>query len=310
MIRSVLILLPAMVLCLGSLAAGQASTTGGTIEGTVRDMQNLIMPGVTVTLSGEAVIGEQVTGTVVDGTYRFRALRPGTYSVRFELAGFKTLNREGIIVEGTRTVTVNVTLEVATVAETVTVTGESPVVDVRSTTLSNEFNTAELQDVPSATDVWAVLGQTAGVRMRGFDVGGSHKSQQSGYESFGVRGQNRVLADGVDSTEGTSGTGFYYDYYSVEEFTTSAAGADVEMSTPGSMVVMTMKGGGNQFSGLYHADYEGEGMVSNNIDQDLAARVVGSRLQQRPGEALGIQLAHGSGRGLHDESAALRYGDG
>jgi hypothetical protein len=93
-----------------------------------------------------------------------------------------------------------------------------------------------------------------------------------GYESFGIRSQNRVLSDGVDSTEGTGATGFYYDYYSVEEFTTAAAGADVEMTSPGSLVMMTLKSGGNEFSGLYHADYEGENMVSDNLDDETAAR--------------------------------------
>jgi hypothetical protein len=254
------------------LASGVWAQTAGEIDGTVRDAQGLVLPGVTVTLTGEAVLGAQTTLTVADGTYRFRALRPGSYNLSYELAGFQTLNREGIIVSGLRTITVNVTLDVATVAETITVTGESPVVDVKNTALSNEFGVEELQDVPSATDVWAVLGQTPGIRMRGYDVGGSHKSQQSGYESFGIRSQNRVLSDGVDSTEGTGGTGFYYDYYSVEEFTTSAAGSDVEMTAPGALVMMTIKSGGNDFSGLYHADYEGENMVADNVDDELAAR--------------------------------------
>ena len=91
------------------------------------------------------------------------------------------------------------------------------------------------------------------------------------------RGDSRIQidgssADGVDSTEGTSGTGFYYDYYSIDEFTTSAAGADVEMNAPGSQVIMTLKSGGNDFSGLYHADYEGESFVSDNLDDELRAR--------------------------------------
>jgi hypothetical protein len=254
------------------LAPGAFAQTTGAIEGKVTDAQGLVLPGVTVTLSGEAVLGSQTAVTVADGTYRFRALRPASYNLTFELAGFQTLNREGIIVSGARTITVDASLAVATVAETITVTGESPVVDVKNTALSNEFTVEELQDVPSATDVWAVLSQTPGVRMRGYDVGGSHKSQQIGYESFGIRNQNRVLSDGVDSTEGTGGTGFYYDYYSVEEFTTAAAGADVEMTAPGSLVMMTLKSGGNEFSGLYHADYEGENMVSNNIDDELKGR--------------------------------------
>ena len=267
--RRLLFLVP--VVALGLASGAFAQTTGG-IEGKVADAQGLVLPGVSVTLTGEAVLGAQTAVTVADGTYRFRALRPASYNLAFELAGFQTLNREGIIVSGARTITVDVGLDVATVAETITVTGESPVVDVKNTALSNEFGVEQLQDVPSATDVWAVLSQTPGVRMTGFDVGGSHKSQQVGYESFGIRSQNRVLSDGVDSTEGTGATGFYYDYYSVEEFTTAAAGADVEMTSPGSLVMMTIKSGGNDFSGLYHADYEGESFVSDNIDDELAAR--------------------------------------
>ena len=95
-------------------------------------------------------------------------------------------------------------------------TGESPVVDVKTTGVSATFDKTQLDEVPSATDMWAVLQQAPGVRMRGFDVGGSHKSQQSGYETFGVRSQNRVINEGINTTEGTGGAGGYYDYYSVE----------------------------------------------------------------------------------------------
>ena len=261
----------AWLLAAGTVAPAFGQTLGS-IEGTVADGQGLAVPGATVTLAGEALIAPQHAVTLVDGSYRFRALGRGSYDVTFDLPGFQTLVREGVIVEGRRVIRIDAALELAAVAETVTVTGAAPVVDIRTTALVNDFGTAELQEVPSATDVWAVLGQTAGVRMRGFDVGGSHKSQQTGYESFGVRGQNRILADGVDTTEGETGTGFYFDYYSIEEFTTTAAGADVEMTAPGSLVMMTMKGGGNDFSGLFHGDYEHANFVGDNTDTDLEAR--------------------------------------
>ena len=258
------------------LAASAASTataqTSGAIEGTVVDAQGLAVSGTQVTLAGEALIAPLVTVTLVDGSYRFRALGRGSYDLAFELSGFRTVVREGVIVEGNRVMRIDAVMDPAPVEETITVTGDAPVVDVRTTALVNDFGLAELQDVPSATDVWSVLGQTPGVRMRGFDVGGSHKSQQTGYESFGVRDQNRILADGVDTTEGNGGTGFYFDYYSIEEFTTAAAGADVEMTAPGSLVVMTVKSGGNNFSGMLHGDYEHESFVGDNVDADLAAR--------------------------------------
>ena len=262
-----------IALLLASSAAGTvAAQTSGAIEGTVVDAQGLAVAGTEVTLAGEALIAPLVTVTLVDGSYRFRALGRGSYDLAFELPGFRTVVREGVIVEGNRVIRIDAVMDPAPVEETITVTGDAPVVDVRTTALVNDFGVAELQDVPSATDVWSVLGQTPGVRMRGFDVGGSHKSQQTGYESFGVRDQNRILADGVDTTEGSGGTGFYFDYYSIEEFTTAAAGADVEMTAPGSLVVMTVKSGGNNFSGMVHGDFEHESFVGDNIDNDLARR--------------------------------------
>ncbi len=257
-----------MTLAGGSLGA----QTAGEIGGSATDDQGLAVPGVTVTLEGDVLIAPLVAVTLSDGSYRFRALGRGSYDLTFERAGFRTLIRKGVIVEGSRSIRIDAALEVAAVAETITVTGDAPVLDMKRTALVNDFGVAELQEVPSATDVWAVLGQTAGVRMRGFDVGGSHKSQQTGYESFGIRGQNRILADGVDTTESDEGTGFYFDYYSVEEFTTTAAGADVEMTAPGSLVMMTMKSGGDDFSGMLHADYEHENFVGDNTDADLEAR--------------------------------------
>ncbi len=178
-------------------------------------------------------MGESVVLTELDGSYLFRALAPGTYNLRFEMPGFSILDRLGIIVTTGTTITIDATLELAGVVESLIVTGESPTVDVKMTRVGATFNEFALHDIPSATDVWAVLAQSPGVRMRGYDVGGSHKSQQTYYESFGIREQNRVISDGVDSTEGSGGTGFYYDYYSMEEFQVSAGGADVEMTSPG-----------------------------------------------------------------------------
>ncbi|HXV65570.1 MAG TPA: carboxypeptidase-like regulatory domain-containing protein, partial [Vicinamibacteria bacterium] len=259
-------------LLVAALAFPQAQSYGR-LEGVVRDAQGLVLPGVTVTLTGSAVMGGRTATTDVDGSYRFLALPPGSdYTLTFELSGFQRVTREAVVVTTGSTFSINQNLELATVAETITVTGESPVVDVKTTGISSTFDNVALDEVPSATDMWAVMRQTPGIRMRGYDVGGSHKSQQTGYESFGVRGQNRVINDGINTTEGTSAAGGYYDYYAIEEFQVSAQGADVEMSTPGAHVVATTKSGSNSFSGLYHIDWEDESFIADNIDQDLMAR--------------------------------------
>ncbi len=244
----------------------------GRLEGAASDAQGLALPGVTVTLESDELVASRTATTDVDGSYRFAQLVGGSYNLTFELNGFQTLVFEDVIVVGGSTFEVNATMDIATVAETVTVTGESPVVDVKSTGVSATFDTTQLEDVPSATDMWAVLQQSPGVRMRGYDVGGSHKSQQSGYETFGVRNQNRIINDGVNTTEGTGGAGGYYDFYAIGEFQVSAQGADVEMSTPGAQVNAVWKSGGNDFSGTEHFAYEPPEWINDNITSDLESR--------------------------------------
>ena len=244
----------------------------GRLEGAASDAQGLVLPGVTVTLESTELVAARTATTDVDGSYRFAQLVAGSYNMTFELGGFQTVIFEEITVVGGSTFEINSTMDIATVAETVTVTGESPVVDVKSTGVSATFDTTQLEDVPSATDMWAVLQQSPGVRMRGYDVGGSHKSQQSGYETFGVRGQNRIINDGVNTTEGTGGAGGYYDFYAIGEFQVSAQGADVEMSTPGAQVNAVWKSGGNDFSGTEHFAYEPTDLIADNITSDLSGR--------------------------------------
>ena len=244
----------------------------GRLEGAARDSQGLALPGVSVTLSGESIIAPRSATTDVDGSYRFQALPPGDYTIQFDLSGFQTVVFEEIRVVTGATFSVEANMQIATVAETVTVTGESPVVDVKSTGVAATFDKTQLDEVPTATDMWAVLQQSPGVRVRGFDVGGSHKSQQSRYETFGVRSQNRVLYEGVNTTEGTGGSGGYYDYYAMEEFQVSAQGADVEMSTPGAQIQTTVKTGGNDFSGLQSGAWNPASLIAENLDSELEAR--------------------------------------
>ncbi|MEZ5290891.1 MAG: TonB-dependent receptor [Vicinamibacterales bacterium] len=244
----------------------------GRLTGIVTDAQQGILPGVTVTAQSPALIGVQTAITETDGRYRFPSLPPGRYTLTFELGGFQTTKRENIVLALGQTLNVDQQLAVATLQESVTVTAESPVVDVSSTKIGSEFGSEKLAAIPSATDLWATLGQAPGVRMRGFDVGGSHKSQQSGYESFGIRNQNRVVTDGVDTTEGTGGAGIYQDFFAHEEITVSAAGGDVTMMTPGSAVFSTIKSGGNQFKSFNNLTYESGSWVGDNIDSETSER--------------------------------------
>jgi hypothetical protein len=121
----------ALALALALLAAPASAQIGqGRITGVVTDAQGAVLPGVTVTATSPALIGTQTAVTEADGRYRFPSLPSGVYKLRFELAGFSTLERDNLQVVLGQTITVDNQLSIATLAETVSVTGESPVVDV------------------------------------------------------------------------------------------------------------------------------------------------------------------------------------
>ena len=265
MSRSILITLCTALLLIVSWPA-MAQIEQGRVNGTVFDGQGGVIPGVTVTARSSALIGFQTSITESDGRYRFPSLPPGGYTLVFELAGFQSVIRENVTVTTGNTMTADVQLQLANLAETVTVTGQSAVVDMSTTKVGTELSAEKLASIPSATDMWAVIGQSQGVRMTGFDVGGSHKSQALGYEAFGVR-ESRQLIDGVDMSIGN-----YPDYFANEEIAVSAAGADVEVGTAGASVQLTIKSGGNQLHGLENMTYEGEKFVGNNLSETTAAK--------------------------------------
>jgi Carboxypeptidase regulatory-like domain len=254
-------------------ASASAQNTPGRLTGLVTDAQGAILPGVTVTATSPSLIGGQNTVTQADGKFLFPALPTGQYKLVFELSGFQKLTRENINVALGQTISVDAQLPLASLTESVTVTGASPVIDVTTTRVGTSLKGEALIGVPNSTDTWGALSEAPGIHMSGFDVGGSHKSQQSGYESFGVQNQARVISDGVDHTEGVGGTGFYEDYFANEEVSISSLGSDVEMNSPGAAIVTTIKSGGNTFKGLEHLSYEpGSFVGSNAATPDIAAR--------------------------------------
>ena len=262
----------ALLVVLSFSSPAIAQMEQGRLTGFVTDTQGAALPGVTVTATSPALLGANTAVTEADGRYLFPSLPSGRYQLQFDLTGFQTIVRENIVLALGQTLSLNMQLQIATLQETVTVSAESPIVDVTTTRIGSDFSGERLVGIPSATDLWATLAQAPGVRMLGFDTGGSHKSQQTGYESFGVRNQNRVVTDGVDTTEGTGGAGFYQDFFAHEEITVSAAGADVSMNTPGSAVVSTIKSGGNTFKSLTNVTYEPDSFVGNNLDSETAKR--------------------------------------
>jgi hypothetical protein len=185
-----------------------AQTAATRFTGTVRDDQGGALPGAAVTAASPSLLGVQSVTSESNGTYQFPPLPAGTYSLTFELQGFRTVVRDRLVLDVGQTLTIDATLPIATLAETVVVTADAPIVDKQSTGVGNVLTAEKLTGVPTSTDMWGALSQAPGVRMSGFDVGGSHKIQSTGYDAFGIVGQVRTITEGVDTTEGSSGAGF------------------------------------------------------------------------------------------------------
>jgi hypothetical protein len=268
-------LLAVGVLALATSAAfaqgGGASSTA-TIMGRVADTSGAVLPGVTVTASSPSMLGTQTAVTNEQGAYRFPAVPPGTYTLTYELPGFNSLRREGIELRLGFTATINVDLQVASLQETVTVTGESPVIDTSATRVQQNFKLEELQSIPNARDMWSLLAVTPAVQMARIDVGGNRAGTQTGYTAYGFNGQVRVLIEGINTTEGTGGAGFYFDYASLEEVFIGTSGQSAEMPNPGVQSQFIAKSGGNRFSGEYYLDWYNNAFQGSNIPDDVIAR--------------------------------------
>src|SRR5262245_38399934 len=204
--RSRIFMVLVVILCFAGSAWSQ---NFGVLTGRIEDTSAARIPGVTVTVTSPAIQSARDTVTDESGNYRMANLPPGTYTVKYELPGFKALVREGIIVSAGGTVTINPQLEVATVAETVTVTGESPVVDLEQAKIGVNFSSAVKDNVVNARNYWALLSQTPGMKTTTPDVGGSTMGTQVGYRAYGISGQVKIRLDGVDLTEGND-TGSMY----------------------------------------------------------------------------------------------------
>ena len=241
----------------------------GRINGTVTDNTGAVLPGVTVTASGPALIQPQVQVTATDGSYRFLALPPGVYEIDFDLTGFQKVQRQDVRVVINQTLTVDMQMQVATLQETVTVTGDSPIVDTSTTAMGTNFTKELLTEIPNARDVWAAMAQAPGMQMNVFDVGGSNTGTQTGYRTYGFDTQNQTRMEGIDTTEATNANAGYFDFGSFEEFQIGGAGADASAYAAGAVLSISVKSGGDKFKGSFYSDFLNENTLSDNVPDFL-----------------------------------------
>ena len=258
----------------GGLAAQEFT---GSVVGTVSDSSGGVLPGVTVTVSGVTLQGDRVTVTDERGVYRVISLPPGTYSVAYTMEGFAKLTREGIIVGVGRAVTLNIELPLATLSDAVTVSGESPVVDIQNTNLGVNFDQDLLENTPiGARNIGSVMTAIPGIQVTAFDVGGSNMGTNTGFRAYGLSGQFNVRLDGVSTQELAGNLNLYIDYAALSEMQVSAAGNSAESNVPGAAINMTVRTGSNQLSGSFYTDYEGESFQGDNLTDELKDRGIGA----------------------------------
>ena len=260
------------VLVFPSLAAAQAAITG-----VVKDTSGAVLPGVTVEAASPALI-EKVRSVVSDetGQYRIVGLRPGTYSVTFTLPGFSTVKREGIELSGTFVATVNGDLKVGALEETITVTGETPIVDVQSARVQQTVSKDILAAIPSARTGAGVQqlipGLIAATNAPG-DVGGASGNAGGGTGAIhGGRAQDsRSLNDGLTTNHagGSGGGGNNANVAGSQEIVVSTSGGLGEAETSGVTVNLIPREGGNTFSGTFFLNGANGAMQGSNYTQAL-----------------------------------------
>src|SRR5213594_123815 len=221
----------------------------GNIYGKVQAKDGSVLPGVTVVLTG--VGAPQTTITGPQGEFRFLSLSPGTYSLKAELAGYGTATRSGIGVRVGANADVTMTLN-PSVSESITVTAEAPLLDVRKAGTGVNVSRVELEKVPTSRDPWTILQQAPSVEVDRINVDGSQSGQQSVYHAKGAdSGQNTWNVDGVNITDmgATGSSPTYYDFDSFEEMQVTTGGSDPRIQTPGVQLNMVTKRGTNDFRG-------------------------------------------------------------
>jgi hypothetical protein len=236
-------------LALTALATSQ-ELQSGSIRGRVTDDTGQPLPGVSITISGQALLGKVTVVTNADGMFRAPSLTPGTgYEVRAELSGFETTIQKGLIVNLNKTITIEIMMKPSTIQQEVTIIAPTPTVDVVRSSTSQTITSDVLASLPLGRSVGAVLAMAPGA------VGGSVHGDG--------RGEVGAVMDGIQMSEpDVGGVGFGYDvgiaWDMVEEFELVTAGATAQFfnSTSGLTNVL-MKSGGNRFSGeasFYYTD--------------------------------------------------------
>ena len=251
-----------------------AQVQTGSILVRVTDAQGGAVPGVSVTISSPVLVAGTMSGvTDSGGVNRFPSLQPGVYSVKVELQGFRTVVRENVQVIVGQTVPLDMELTVATVAETVTVTGASPVVDTTTANTSVNLSEQLLQATPGGRDIWSLVEyKVPSLLITRPDVGGTSGGLQGVFNARGTpSSQNSSYLNGINVGDPAAigAAGFYYDFDAFDDIQVSTGAHDITVPTSGVFLNMVTKSGGEDWRGRATVAWLGDATQTQNIDSTL-----------------------------------------
>jgi hypothetical protein len=262
MVRKAFLPVVVTLLLLGLAAnVGAQSVLTGSVQGTVKDTEGAVLPGVVVTaLSDVLVSGHLVAVSDERGVYRFPSLPPGAYAIEAELAGFQKLRQEDVRVRLGQALAVDFVLPLSKVAEQITVTAESPVISVVDNTVATSFDSSFLDSQPLPRDFYALLAAAPGVTL---EVGSTSSMMAYGGTS---QSQNAYTMDGVNVADTANGQ--YWLLPSIQwmqEIQIGGLGANAEYGGyTGGIINGVTKSGGNQFHGGVEYYYQPKSWTDTN----------------------------------------------
>jgi hypothetical protein len=289
-LRAPLVLLVCL-LFVPSLAHAQA-----TLAGVVRDASDAVLPGVSVEVSSPVLI-EKTRTALTDGTgqYRLTQLPPGTYTMTVSLPGFTTVKREGVEVGGSGVIAINMSLRVGSVSETVTVTGETPVVDTQSARHQSVLSNDTINALPATRTYGALLAALPGLQVQGNGTAAITPFMAMFTANGGRANEGRMMIDGLPVAASFNGGGvstFIYDTPNADEMQVLVSGALGEAENGGPQVNLVPKAGGNTFKGSGFFSDAGKWSTGNNLDPTLISYGI-----TQPAGVISSWDASGSGGG-------------
>ena len=266
--------LAATLVVVGSILIPTLAFSQTTLAGTVRDTSGAVLPGVTVEAASPALI-EKVRGAVTDssGQYRITDLAPGIYTVTYSLTGFTRTVREGVSLTGSGVTTINADLRVGALQETITVTGETPIVDTQSTRREMVINAQTLATAPVTRTYGALLAAIPGIVTDNTSRGALTEPFMTFFTANGGRAnEGRMLINGMPVAASFNGGGvstFIYDVANADEMQVLVSGGLGEAEAGGPSVNLIPRSGGNTFGGSAFYSGTGNGLRSDNINDYL-----------------------------------------